>query len=325
MGGEQWCFSWYNPTMNNSEKIYRKLTNALNANDLESAKKIINTELKRIAPRYEYYFYLALVSEDLKEKLDNYNKSIEDKPDFSDAYINRGLVKNELKDYQGSLADYNNAIELDPKCALAFNNRGYTKSKMQDYKGALEDYNKAILLNPNLKIALDNKAKLLLEVCLEDDKQFTEKYYTSLGISNVNQGNFEEALKNFDEVIMHNSNSDIAYFYKGIVYQSINKDEEALTNYTKSIEINKNMTDAYFNRGQILFKNNPKDALDDFVSAVALDPKFIDAYYSIAAIQKGLGQYQEAIKNLDKILEIEPNAVNAKALKKLIQTKYLNG
>ena len=72
-----------------------------------------------------------------------------------------------------------------------------------------------------------------------------------------------------------------------------------------------------------IFYTNPKLALDDFVSAVALDPKFIDAYYSIAAIQKNLGQYEDAIKNLDKIIELEPHAVNAKALKKLILTKYL--
>ena len=69
--------------------------------------------------------------------------------------------------------------------------------------------------------------------------------------------------------------------------------------------------------------DNPKLALDDFVSAVALDSKFIDAYYAIASVQKKLGQYNEAIKNLDKIIELEPNAINAKALKKLIQNKYL--
>lgn len=310
--------------MDNKDKVYRKLTNALNANDMLSAKEIINKELKLHAPKYEYYFYLALVTDELDKKLEYYSKAIQDKPDFSDAYINRGLVKNELKDYEGSLKDYDKAIELDSSCALAYNNRGYTKYKQEDFKGALEDYNKAILLNPNLKIALDNKAKLLLNVCLEDDNDFSEKYYLSLGITETNKGNFEEAIKNFDEVLKYNSNSDIAYFYKGVVYHNIGKEQDAINNYTKAIEINKSMTDAYFNRGQLLYKSNPKEALDDFVSAVALDPKFIDAYYSIAAIQKTFGQYKDAVKNLDKILEIEPNAVNAKALKKLILNKYLN-
>ena len=309
--------------MTDYNKAIKKITNALNANDLESAKHFIETDLKRTGKMDEYYFYLALVTEDYQDKLDLYTKAINKNPDFLDAYINRGLVKNELKDYSGSIEDYDKAIELDRRCALAYNNRGFTKYKQEDYKGALADYNKAILLNPKLKIALDNKAKLLMEVCIEDDKDFSEKYYLSLGIIEVNKGNLEDAIHNFDEALKFNPNSDIVHFYKGVAYQSLNKNSEAVHCYTKSIELNKKIIDAYFNRGQLLFQDNPKQALDDFVSAVALDPKFIDAYYSIAAIQKKLGQYQEAIKNLDKILEIEPNAVNAKALKKLIMNKYL--
>lgn len=308
---------------NDKSKAMRRLSNALNANDMESAKKIIETEVKRHLPKYEYYFYLGLVSDDLKDKLKYYNKAIKEEPNFSDAYINRGLVKNELQDYDGSIKDYDKAIELDPKCSLAFNNRGYTKHKKGDYEGALADYNKAILLNPKLKIALDNKAKLLSEVCMKDDEEFVAKYYLSLAIQEINKGNFLEGIKNIDESIKHNDKSEIAYFYKAAAYHNLNNTDLAYDNYTKAIELNKKMIDAYYNRAQLIMKDNPKQALDDFVSAVALDPKFIDAYYAIAAIQKNMGQYENAIKNLDKILELEPMAVNAKALKKLIQTKYM--
>ena len=308
---------------NDLQKIMKRITNALNANDMEAAKKIVERDLKRIGKEEEYYFYLGLVSSDLKEKFEYYTKAIEAKNDFLDAYINRGLVKNELGDYDGSIEDYDRAIEIDRKCALAFNNRGYTKYKKEDYKGALEDYNKAILLNPNFKMAIDNKAKMISEVCIEDDKDFTEKFYLSLGISYINQGDLKNALENFNEVLKYNTNLDLAYFYKGVTEQHLGKNDDAIQSYTKAIEINKKMIDAYFNRGQILIKTEPKLALDDFVTAVALDPKFIDAYYSIAVAQKNLGQYHDALKNLDKILELEPMAVNAKALKKLILTKYL--
>ena len=310
--------------MNNDKaKAMRKLSNALNANDMVSAKQIIEKEVKRYLPKYEYYFYLGLVSEDYNEKLKYYNKAIKENSQFSDALINRGLVKNELKDYDGSIEDYDKAIELDPKCSLAFNNRGYTKYKKGDFEGALADYNKAILLNPKLNIALDNKAKLLSEVCLKDDVEFSQKYYLSLAIQEINKGNFFEGIKNIDEALKYNDKSDVAYFYKAVAYHNLNNIDLAYDNYTKTIEINKKMIDAYFNRGQLILKDNPKQALDDFVAAVALDPKFIDAYYAIAAIQKNLGRYEDAIKNLDKILELEPMAVNAKALKKLIMNKYM--
>jgi len=304
-------------------KAMRRLSNALNANDMESAKKIIETDVKRHLPKYEYYFYLGLVSDDYEEKLRYYNKTLDANPDFSDAYINRGLIKNELQDYEGSIEDYNKALALDPKCSLAYNNRGYTKYKKGDYEGALADYNKAILLNPKLNIAIDNKAKLLNEVCMKDDDEFSAKFYLSIGIHEINKGNFLEGIKNIDESLKHNNKSDIAYFYKAVGYHNLNNTDLAYENYTKTLELNKKMTDAYYNRGQLILKDNPQQALDDFVEAVVLDPKFIDAYYAIAAVQKNLGHYKDAIKNLDKILELEPMAVNAKALKKLIQTKYL--
>ena len=309
--------------MRDKNKVIKKIVNSLNANDYDTAQKLIERDLKRFGEDEEYYFYLALITENLEKKRDLYSKAIEIKPDFMDAYINRGLVNNELQDYENSIKDYNRAIELDSKCALAYNNRGYTKFKQKDYEGALKDYNKAILLNPKFKMAIDNKANLFLNVCLEDDKDFMEKYHLSLGITEVKEGNFKEAVKNFDEVLRDNPKSDLAYFYKGVSYQALADNNKAYEYYTKAIEINKNMTDAYFNRGQLLLKENPKSAIDDFVSALALDSKFIDAYYALAAAQKNIGLYKEAIDNLEKIIELEPQAVNAKALKKLILTKYL--
>lgn len=309
--------------MKDKNKIIKKISDALNANDLETARKLVENDLKRVGLKEEYYFYLALIQKDLKKKLELYTFALNLNENFLDAWVNRGLVYNELGDYEKSISDYNKAIEIDSKCALAFNNRGYTRFKQKDYQGALEDYNKAILLNPKFQMALDNKALLFQTVCIKDDKDFNEKYYLSLGIADVNEGNFPEAISSLDEALTLNPNSEVAYFYKAICFHSLNRTAEAYENYTKAIELNKNMVDAYFNRGQLLFKTNPKQALDDFVSAVALDSKFIDAYYSIAAIQKNLGQYKEAIKNLDKIIELEPQAVNAKALKKLIENKYL--
>ena len=54
-----------------------------------------------------------------------------------------------------------------------------------------------------------------------------------------------------------------------------------------------------------------------------LDDKFIDAMYAMAAAYKKLGDYHKALEYLEKLLEIEPDAVNARALKKLILQKYM--
>ena len=245
--------------MKEKNKVIKKLTNALNANNIDSARKIIENNLKKFSCKDEYYFYSALITTDLHTKLELYTKAIEINPKFMDAYINRGLVNNELGYYENSIKDYDKAIELDSKCALAYNNRGYTKYKQKNYEGALEDYNKAILLNPKFQMALDNKANLFLEVCMKDDKEFSQKYYVSLGICEINNGNFIEAIKNLDEALKYNDKMEIAYFYKGIAFHSLGKNDEAYECYTKAIELNKNMIDAYFNRGKLIININHKE------------------------------------------------------------------
>lgn len=162
---------------------------------------------------------------------------------------------------------------------------------------------------------------------MADEKDY--KYYTNLGIEQTNLQKFDEALEALDKAIELNPNSPLAYFSKAIVFHNLNQLQAAYENYSKAIELNPVMIDAYYNRAQaILAYDEPdedelREALADLKKAAELDKKFIDAYYYAAVVQKKLGEYKEAIALLDKVIELEPQAVHSKALKKLILQKYL--
>jgi tetratricopeptide (TPR) repeat protein len=53
--------------------------------------------------------------------------------------------------------DYNEAIRLKPNYAEAFNNRGSARSHQGDLGGAAQDYDEAIRLKPDYAIALNNR------------------------------------------------------------------------------------------------------------------------------------------------------------------------
>ena len=139
------------------------------------------------------------------------------------------------------------------------------------------------------------------------------KFYLNQGIDKTNQGNFEEALIDLEKAIEINPNNALIYFSKAIAYHNLDK----------------RMVDAYYNKAQtILAFEDPteeelKEALDNLNSATDLDNKFLDAHYYSAIVKKKLGMYKSAIESLDRVLAIEPKAPYSRALKKLIEQKYL--
>ena len=155
------------------------------------------------------------------------------------------------------------------------------------------------------------------------------KYYLDNGISDIQNGRFEQGIENINKSLELKKDWEIPYFYRGVANQALENFDEAMLDYTKSIQLNEKMTDAYYNRARIILTRkdieNPdiEKAVKDLEKALNLDDKFIDALFAMAAAQKKLGNYHKALEYLEKLLEIEPDAVHARALKKLILQKYI--
>lgn len=155
------------------------------------------------------------------------------------------------------------------------------------------------------------------------------KDYLDEGIFNINSGKFQEAIKNINKSLELKKDWEIPYFYRAVANQALENFDEAMLDYTKAIQLNEKMTDAYYNRARIILSRkdienpNIENAVKDLEKALELDDKFIDALFAMAAAQKKLGNYHKALEYLEKLLEIEPQAVHARALKKLILQKYI--
>ena len=155
------------------------------------------------------------------------------------------------------------------------------------------------------------------------------KEYIDKGIEEIHQGKFEDAIENITKSIELKNDWEISYFYRAVANQALEKWDDAMLDYTKALQINDKMTDAYYNKAKITLSRkdiaNPdlKKAISELEKAVELDDKFVDALFAMAAAYKKLGDYHKSLEYLEKLLEIEPQAVNARALKKLILQKYM--
>ena len=155
------------------------------------------------------------------------------------------------------------------------------------------------------------------------------KTYTDKGIELLYKGEYSQSIEMFNKSIELKNDWEIPYFYRAAAHQALNELDDAMLDFTKAISLNENMTDAYYNRAQIVLTRkdipNPdiNKAILDLEKALELDDKFIDALFAMAAAYKKLGDYHKALEYLELLLQIEPKAIQANALKKLILQKYI--
>lgn len=155
------------------------------------------------------------------------------------------------------------------------------------------------------------------------------KTYLDDGIYEIKNGFFENGIEKINKSLDLKNDWEIPYFYRAVANHALENYDEAMLDYTKAIQLNEKMTDAYYNRAKIILTrkdiDNPdiKQAVSDLEKALQQDENFLDALYAMAAAHKKLGNYKRALDYLDKLIELEPDAINAKALKKLLLQKYL--
>lgn len=154
------------------------------------------------------------------------------------------------------------------------------------------------------------------------------KSFLDEGIIKIRTGEFQQAIDLITKSIELKNDWDISYFYRAVAYQANENMTEAILDYTKALKINPNMCDAYYNRAKIMLERKDCEAdidkiIDDLNMALVFDENFIDALFALAAAYKKKGEYQKALDSLEKLLQLQPDSIHARALKKLLLQKYI--
>ncbi len=144
---------------------------------------------------------------------------------------------------------------------------------------------------------------------LNKDSNESEGIILRRAVQETNLQLFNDAIKDYNNIIEQNTGSAIAYFQRGISqckememlsrfnedkqYTMVNKTykivriqnndkyESALADFNKTIEIEPEFAFAYYNRAFVKYKlKDLKGAIDDYNKAIEIDPGFGDAYYN---------------------------------------------
>lgn len=215
-------------------------------------------------------------SNNYKNAIAAYTNAIELKPQYVQAYNNRGLAEIDLGNYQQAIDDYNKAIELNPKEANAFNNRGNAYKDLGNNQQAINDYNKTLELSPEDEMAYYNRGNV----------------YNALG-------NHQQAISDYNKALKLNPKDTEAYSNRGVAYNALGNHQRAINDYNKAIELNSNYAEAYYNRGLNYSKlGKHQRAITDCSKAIELNPLFSDAYYLRGLAYAMLDNKKMYIRNL---------------------------
>jgi len=151
---------------------------------------------------------------DPEKALEYLNEAIKLKPDYAEAYNNRGNVYGDLGQHKQAIEDYNEAIRLKPDYAMAYNNRGVTYRDFGQNQRAIEDYNEAIRLNPNDAMAYNNR-----------------------GVTYRDLGQNQQAIENYNEAIRLKPDYAMAYSNRGDAYLTQGDKESGCSDAQKACEL----------------------------------------------------------------------------------------
>ncbi len=222
-----------------------------------------------------------------------FGKIIQLNSNNADGYCGRGEVFSYEKKYAEAIADLNESIRLKPS-AYAYAFRGEAYSQKKDTAKALEDYTESIKLNPN-----NGKVYFLRA------KQYFHLHYFVAALADCNT-----AILILSDAPDTDGSLEMAYFYRGGVFNNMRKFDRASDDFTKVIQISPTNATPYNLRGwACLWMGKYDKAIEDFKKSIQLNPKDELPYRRLAWIMatcpdEKYRDGQKALENSKKACEL---------------------
>ncbi|PCJ84389.1 MAG: hypothetical protein COA57_09320 [Flavobacteriales bacterium] len=214
------------------------------------------------------------------------------KPNYWRAWNNIGQHYYQIGDYQKAVENYTKAMEVDKWCPpVPYMWRGVVYLEhLKEVDKAISDFQKVLTFpNPADPTQIDGRQ--------------------NLGLAYYRKGDYDNAIKYYNEVLQRQPNRAKAYYLRGLVYGAKGENKNAVNDYSAAIQLQPNYEQAYLNRGALYTDKIAKYdlAVADFKNALRLNPNNIDAAVNIGLALYKKGDYNEAVQQLSSILSQTQN------------------
>jgi tetratricopeptide (TPR) repeat protein len=276
----------------------------------------------------------------LNKALEDFSVAVKLNPDLKEAYWNRGLSYEKVKNYSLAISDYQKALLLgnntSVQSAILNNNIAIIQKKLKDYDKAIASDSIAIAFEPRYTQSYINRAEVYLltrkyETAINDftialngnyDKPTLSKIVSERADAKRFLKEYKNAVNDYSLAIELDPNNKLAYWNRAASYNNNGDYELANNDYTKAINYFKGQDKAlsrlYDDRALMeIAQQQYKKAIADDSIAIALDNKFAVAYWNKADAYAQNGDYQLSIDGYIKTMDFYKD--NKQALAQLYE------
>lgn len=129
--------------------------------------------------------------------------------------------------------------------------------------------------------------------------------------ADVEKKDFTAAITALQKFIAEQPEVAYAHFQLAYCYTNLNRPSDAKPEYEKAIALDPKFFEAYLNLGTLLLESSPKDAIAPLRKAVELQPAQNHPHYLLAVALDRSGDQTAAAEQFQQILGLEPNDVTA--------------
>ena len=140
--------------------------------------------------------------------------------------------------------------------------------------------------------------------------------YWNRGIYYSNNGQFDQAIKDYDSSILQDPSYYKAYLNRGVAYSEMGQYDKAMSDYDKVIEINPGLSDTYNDKANIYCKLGSFDeAIKQFSRAIDINPRNPIFYYNRGQIYRKTGARDSALNDFNEVITLNSNFTEVYAVR----------